>query len=128
MIKLIVKKFIPGYSDTANPKVRERYGILGGVLGIICNFILFVLKLVVGLFMNSIGIISDAVNNLSDTASSIIVIFGTKISNLRPDEEHPFGHGRIEYISSLIVSFIIMPSADNNFRRISSFKALDGIL
>lgn len=108
MIKIIVKKFIPGYADTANPKIREKYSVLGGILGIICNFILFLLKLTVGLFMNSISIISDAVNNLSDTASSIIVIFGTKISNLRPDEEHPFGHGRIEYISSLIVSFIIM--------------------
>lgn len=108
MIKLIVKKFVPDHQNVSNPKVREKYGILGGILGIICNFMLFVLKLTVGLFMNSISIISDAVNNLSDTASSIIVIFGTKISNLRPDEEHPFGHGRIEYISSLIVSFIIM--------------------
>ena len=108
MIKFLVKKFIPDHENTSNPLVREKYGVLGGILGIICNFILFVLKLLVGLFMNSISIISDAVNNLSDTASSIIVIFGTKISNLRPDEEHPFGHGRIEYISSLIVSFIIM--------------------
>lgn len=108
MIKFIVKKFIPDYDDTTNPKVREKYGVLGGVLGIICNTVLFALKLTVGLLMNSIGIISDAVNNLSDTASSIIVIFGTKLGNLRPDEEHPFGHGRIEYISSLIVSFIIM--------------------
>lgn len=108
MIKFLVKKFIPDFENVANPTVREKYGVLGGVLGIICNFFLFALKLTVGLLMGSIGVISDAVNNLSDTASSIIVIAGTKLSNMRPDEEHPFGHGRIEYISSLIVSFIIM--------------------
>ncbi len=108
MIKLIVRKFIPDYENVSDSKVREKYGVLGGVLGIICNFVLFVLKLAVGTLMNSIGVISDAFNNLSDTASSLIVILGTKLSNLHPDEEHPFGHGRIEYISSLIVSFIIM--------------------
>lgn len=108
MIKILVKKFVPDYKNVSDSKVREKYGILGGVLGIICNFVLFILKLTVGTLMNSIGIISDAFNNLSDTASSLIVIFGTKLSNMRPDEEHPFGHGRIEYISSLIVSFIIM--------------------
>lgn len=108
MIKLLVRKFIPDCENTSNSAVREKYGILGGVLGIICNFILFLLKLTVGTLMNSISIISDAFNNLSDTASSLIVILGTKLSNLRPDEQHPFGHGRIEYISSLIVSFIIM--------------------
>lgn len=108
MIKLLVKKFIPDCENISDTKVREKYGILGGTLGIICNFVLFVLKLTVGTLMNSISIISDAFNNLSDTASSLIVIFGTKLSNMRPDEEHPFGHGRIEYISSLVVSFIIM--------------------
>ncbi|MFA7637659.1 MAG: cation diffusion facilitator family transporter, partial [Monoglobales bacterium] len=108
MIKLLVRKFIADYENVSDSKVREKYGVLGGVLGIICNFLLFILKLIVGLFMDSISIISDAVNNLSDTASSLIVLFGTKLSNMRPDQEHPFGHGRIEYISSLIVSFIIM--------------------
>ena len=108
MIKFLVRKFVPDFENTTDTKVREKYGVLGGVLGIICNFFLFVLKLTVGLLMNSISIISDAFNNLSDTASSLIVIVGTKLSNIHPDEEHPFGHGRIEYISSLIVSFIIM--------------------
>lgn len=108
MIKFLVKKFVPDYENVSNSGVREKYGILGGILGIICNFFLFSLKLTVGLLMNSISVISDAFNNLSDTASSLIVIVGTKLSNMRPDEEHPFGHGRIEYISSLIVSFIIM--------------------
>ena len=108
MIKLLVKRFIPDHENVSDSAVREKYGVLGGVLGIICNFFLFILKLTVGLLINSIGVISDAVNNLSDTASSLIVIVGTKLSNMRPDEEHPFGHGRFEYISSLIVSFIIM--------------------
>ena len=108
MIKFLVKKFISDCENTSDSLVREKYGILGGVLGIICNLFLFALKLTIGLLMGSIGVISDAVNNLSDTASSLIVIAGTKLSNMRPDEEHPFGHGRFEYISSLIVSFIIM--------------------
>ena len=108
MIRFLVKKFVPDCENVSDSKVREKYGILGGVLGIICNLFLFALKLTIGLLINSIGVISDAVNNLSDTASSLIVIAGTKLSNMRPDEEHPFGHGRFEYISSLIVSFIIM--------------------
>ncbi len=108
MIKLLIRKFVPDCDNVSDTKVREKYGVLGGILGIICNLILFILKLTVGTLMNSISITSDAFNNLSDTASSLIVIFGTKLSNMRPDEEHPFGHGRIEYISSLIVSFIIM--------------------
>lgn len=108
MIRFLVKKFIAGYENVSDTNVREKYGILGGILGIICNVFLFGLKLTVGLITNSISVISDAFNNLSDTASSLIVIVGAKLSNMRPDEEHPFGHGRIEYISSLIVSFIIM--------------------
>lgn len=108
MIKLLVRKFVPDYENTTNPKVRENYGVLGGVLGIVCNIFLFALKLTVGLMMNSIAIISDSVNNLSDSGSSLITLVGSKLSNMRADKEHPFGHGRIEYISSLIVSFVIM--------------------
>lgn len=107
MLKFIIQRFIPHYENTANKQVREAYGILAGVLGIICNLILFILKLLLGLFMNSIAVISDAFNNLSDCGSSIIAIIAAKMSNRPPDLEHPFGHGRIEYISSLIVSFII---------------------
>lgn len=107
MIKLIIKRFIPQYENTANKQVREAYGILAGVLGIICNLLLFILKLLLGIFMNSIAVISDAFNNLSDCGSSVIAIIAAKMSNRPPDPEHPFGHGRIEYISSLIVSFII---------------------
>lgn len=108
MIKFLVRKFVPNYEKTSDKNVREAYGTLGGVLGIICNIFLFALKLSIGIAMKSMAVISDSVNNLSDTASSAITVFGSKMSNRRPDKEHPFGHGRIEYISSLVVSFIIM--------------------
>lgn len=108
MIKLLVRKFIKDYKNTSDKKVRESYTVLGGVTGLICNFFLFILKLLIGIAMNSIAIIGDAFNNLSDTGSSFVAIIGAKLSNKKPDAEHPFGHGRIEYISSLIVSFIIM--------------------
>lgn len=108
MIKLIIKKFIKNYNDVEDKDVRESYGVLSGILGILCNLFLFGLKLSIGMVLNSIAIISDAFNNLSDMGTSVIAIFGVKMSNSLPDEEHPFGHGRIEYISSLIVSFIII--------------------
>ncbi|HHY27838.1 MAG TPA: cation transporter [Desulfitobacterium dehalogenans] len=107
MIKFIIHRFIPQYDNISDKRVRERYGVLAGVLGIICNLILFILKLLLGIFMNSIAVISDAFNNLSDCGSSIIAIIAAKMSNRPPDIEHPFGHGRIEYISSLVVAFII---------------------
>jgi len=107
VIKIIIKNFIKDYKDVDNKQVRESYGVLGGVIGTICNLLLFIVKLTIGLYMNSIAVISDAFNNLSDLGSSLIAIIGTKMSNRPPDNEHPYGHGRIEYISSLIVSFII---------------------
>ena len=108
MIKFLIKRFIEDSENTTDKKVREKYGVLGGILGIICNALLFILKLCAGTVMNSIAIISDSFNNLSDMGSSLVTIIGTKLSNKRPDKEHPFGHGRFEYISSLIVSFIIL--------------------
>lgn len=107
MIKLIIKKFIKDYQNVSDKNIRESYGILSGVLGVICNLFLFFLKLTIGLFINSIAVISDAFNNLSDLGSSLITIFGAKISNRPADQDHPFGHGRFEYIASLVVSFII---------------------
>ena len=108
MIKILVKHFIKNYKDTKDTKVREQYGVLGGVLGIICNILLFAVKLFVGLLLNAISVISDAFNNLTDSFSSIVSIISAKLSNKKPDKDHPFGHGRIEYISTLIVSFIIV--------------------
>lgn len=108
MIKLLVKKFIKNYEDTKNLKVREKYGVLGGVLGIICNLILFAIKLVIGILVNAIAVMSDAFNNLTDSFSSIVSIISAKLSNKKPDKDHPFGHGRIEYLATLIVAFIIV--------------------
>lgn len=108
MIKLLVRKLIPNFEQTESADVREKYGVLGGTLGIACNLLLFVLKLAIGAVSGSIAIISDSFNNLSDCGSSLVALFGAKLSNRRPDSEHPFGHGRSEYIASLIVSFITM--------------------
>lgn len=108
MIQFLVKKFIKNYQNTSDKIVREKYGILGGILGVICNIFLFILKITIGLLTASVAILSDGFNNLSDCGSSIISIFSAKLSNKKPDKEHPFGHGRLEYICSLIVSFIII--------------------
>ena len=103
MIKLLVKVFIKNHEDTKNPKIREKYGVLGGVLGIVCNIFLFVVKLIIGLFLNAIAIMSDAFNNLTDSFSSIVSIISAKMSNKKPDKDHPFGHGRAEAISGLVI-------------------------
>ena len=108
MTKLLLRKFIGENPDTGNTEVRTKYSVFAGILGIICNLFLFAVKLGVGAAMSSIAIISDAFNNLSDTGSSAVAIIGAKLSAKKPDKEHPFGHGRIEYVSSLIVSFLIM--------------------
>ncbi len=108
MIKLIIKKFIKNNEETTNSKIKEKYGILSGVLGIICNIILFGIKLTIGLLINAFSIVSDAINNLTDSFSSIVSIISAKLSNKSPDKNHPFGHGRIEYIATLIVSFVII--------------------
>lgn len=108
MIRLLVRIFVPDFEKTENQKVRERVGLLSGILGIVCNLLLFALKLTVGAVMNSIAVISDAFNNLSDFGISVISIIGVKAGAKRPDREHPFGHGRVEYIASLIVSFLIL--------------------
>lgn len=106
--KFLVTKFIKDSDNTTDDKVRNSYGILGGIVGIIINFLLFLIKISVGLLSSSIAIIADAFNNLSDAASSVITIVGFKMASKPADKEHPFGHGRIEYISALIVAFMVM--------------------
>lgn len=106
--KFLITKFIKNSSDINNKKVRDAYGYLGGLVGIIVNLILFATKLIIGIILNSIAVTADAFNNLSDVASSVITILGFKLANKPPDKEHPFGHGRLEYISGLIVSFLVM--------------------
>lgn len=106
--EFLVKKFIKNSDDIRNKKVRSDYGYLGGIVGIIINILLFLIKLSVGLLVNSIAVIADAVNNLSDVGASMVTIFGFKLSSKPADKEHPFGHGRIEYISGLIVAFLVL--------------------
>lgn len=108
MIRFLVKKWIPDYENVSDSKVRERYSVLCGIVGICCNFFLFFLKMIIGLMMNSIAVLSDGFNNLSDIGSSAVSVIGAKLSGKQPDHEHPFGHGRVEYIASLVVSFLIL--------------------
>ena len=108
MIKLLAKIFIKNHNDYQNEKVRSQYGILCGAFGIFLNAVLFTLKFVFGTLAASVAMVADAFNNLSDAASSVVQILGFKLSTKKPDPDHPFGHGRIEYISGLIVSFLIL--------------------
>ena len=107
MFKLIVKLFVKDYKNHKNPDVRERYGLLSSIVGIIVNIILSLSKLVIGSLTSSISITADAINNLSDAGSCIVTLVGFKMAGMKPDKEHPFGHGRIEYIAALIVGFIV---------------------
>lgn len=108
MTNILLKLFIKDYKQTNNPKVRQKYGMLGGAVGIICNILLFLSKFIAGLLTSSISITADSFNNLSDAGSSIVTLVGFKLAGAPADNEHPFGHGRIEYISGLIVSMVIM--------------------
>ena len=104
----LIKTFVKDNEKVDNIKVRNSYGNLAGAVGILVNVLLFSIKLSVGLLAGSVAVMADAFNNLSDAASSIITIIGFKMANKPADAEHPFGHGRIEYISALIVSFLVM--------------------
>lgn len=107
-MKFIRKLFIKDYQDTQNPKVRFRYGLVAGIFGITSNALLCVFKLIVGVVGNSITIIADAINNLSDAGSSVVTLVGFKLSATPPDNDHPFGHARYEYITSLLVSVTVL--------------------
>lgn len=107
-MKFLRKLFIKDYQDTQNPTVRFRYGLVAGIFGIISNALLCVFKLIVGIIGNSITIIADAINNLSDAGSSVVTLVGFKLSATPPDKDHPFGHARYEYITSLLVSVTVL--------------------
>lgn len=111
MTDFIVKKFIKDYDNVKDKNVRQKYGTLSSIVGIICNIFLFAIKYTMGLISNSISIISDAFNNLSDCASCIITFLGLKLASKPADKEHPFGHGRMEYIVSLVIASIILVAA-----------------
>ena len=108
MTEFLVNKFIKDSANIESTEVRTRYGMLASVVGIFCNVLLFSVKLAIGLILSSLAVTADAFNNLSDAASSIISLVGVKMAGKPADAEHPFGHGRIEYIAALIVSFLVI--------------------
>ncbi len=108
MIQFLIRHFVPDHEQTQQPQVRQRYGVLAAVVGILSNIFLFLIKALVGLLFHSISITADAVNNLSDAGSSVITLLGFKIAGKPADPEHPYGHARMEYISGMVVSFIII--------------------
>ena len=108
MTEFLVRRFVKDYTQTDNIQVRTDYGILSSFVGIFCNVLLFAAKFLIGFVMGSIAVMADAFNNLSDAASSIISFIGVKMAGKPADKDHPFGHGRIEYIAALIVAFLVI--------------------
>ena len=108
MVSLIKRKFVKNSEKTSDPVVRRAYGTVSGIMGIVFNIILFAIKLFAGTVSGSIAITSDAFNNLSDAGSSVITLFGFKLSGAKPDDDHPYGHGRMEYIAGFVVSLLIL--------------------
>lgn len=108
MINLIIKNFIKNYENVNDPNVRENYGTVSSIVGIILNVLLSLSKILIGTIFNSIAVMADGVNNLSDAGSSIITLVGFKISGKPADKDHPFGHARIEYLTGLILGVAIL--------------------
>lgn len=108
MTSLLLKLFIKNGEKTADNTVRQKYGTLAGAVGILCNLLLFTIKLTAGILSSSISIMADAFNNLSDMGSSLVTVFGFKLASKPADPDHPYGHGRFEYISAFIVSGLIL--------------------
>lgn len=107
-MKFARKLLVKDYEKTDDPKVRARYGLSAGIVGIISNALLCVFKLVVGFIGHSITLVADAINNLSDAGSSVVTLIGFKLSGMPADKDHPFGHARYEYITELIVAMVIL--------------------
>ncbi|MBR5516766.1 MAG: cation transporter [Firmicutes bacterium] len=108
MMDFLFKTFIKNYKDIKDPKVRDAYGKFSSVVGIISNAILCVMKILIGLVSGSIAIVADGINNLADGASSIITLIGFKLASMPEDEDHPYGHARIEYLAGMAVSVMIL--------------------
>lgn len=108
MISILAKRFIKDYNNMKSPHVRHSYGMLCGIVGIVLNILLFAGKFLAGTISHSIAITADAINNLSDAGSSFITLAGFKLASQKPDPDHPYGHGRIEYLSGLFVSLLII--------------------
>ena len=108
MTEFLVRHFVKNHEDVEKVSVRTAYGVLASVVGIFCNVLLFVVKGAVGFFLHSVSVMADAFNNLSDAGSSVVGLEGVRMASKPADEEHPFGHGRIEYIAALVVSFLVL--------------------
>lgn len=108
MTDLILRIFVRDHKNTEDPAVRDKCGRVAGVVGIVTNFLLFLMKIIVGTVFHSVSVTADAVNNLTDSGSSVVTLIGFKMASKPADEKHPFGHARIEYLSGVIVSFIVI--------------------
>ena len=108
MFEFLCKTFIKDYQNTEDSEVRERYGSVFSLFSIFCNILMVVMKLIISYISNSLSIRADALNNLSDVGSNLATLIGFRLSNKSPDADHPYGHGRMEYVSGLIVSFLIL--------------------
>ena len=108
MTRFLLKHFVKNYDDVEKMSVRTAYGVLASIVGIFCNVFLFTAKLLVGIALHSVSVMADAFNNLSDAGSSIISFIGVKVAQIPADKNHPFGHGRAEYVAALLVSFLII--------------------
>ena len=108
MTDLILRIFVRDQKNTEDPAVRDKCGRVAGAVGIVTNFLLFLMKIIVGTVFHSVSVTADAVNNLTDSGSSVVTLIGFKMASKPADEKHPFGHARIEYLSGVIVSFIVI--------------------
>lgn len=116
MLDAMIKHFIKNYENVEDGTVRESYGTFASIISILCNLLLCAFKLVVGTISRSVSIQADAFNNLSDAGSNIATLFGFKLANKHPDSDHPYGHGRIEYITGMIIAFLILLVAFTSFK------------
>ena len=108
MTNFLIRLFIKDYTKISDPKIRIKYGNFASIIGIVCNFILCIVKMIIGILFNSVAIVADSVNNLTDAATSAITLIGFVFSGKPADKDHPYGHARYEYIACLLVSFIIL--------------------
>ena len=108
MTDLILRIFVRDHKNTEDPAVRDKCGRVAGAVGIVTNFLLFLMKIIVGTVFHSVSVTADAVNNLTDSGSSVVTLIGFKMASKPADEKHPFGHAHIEYLSGVIVSFIVI--------------------
>lgn len=129
MFQFIVKKFIPDYQNTGNSQVREKYGIVCSIFSIVCNGFMVVFKLLFGFLTHSVALQADGLNNLSDMGSNLATLFGFKMAGKHPDTDHPYGHGRYEYITGLIIAFLIfivaLSSLKESVIKIFSYEQLN---